>query len=46
LDDLTPEKIQGHIRYVRDLLQEIPPEEQDDLEGEIDRLLLKQSLAK
>ena len=44
LDDLTPEKIQGHIRYVRDLLHEIPPEEQDDLEGEIDRLLLKQSM--
>jgi hypothetical protein len=44
LDDFTPGKIQGHIRYVRDLLHEIPPEEQDDLEGEIDRLLLKQSM--
>jgi hypothetical protein len=44
LDDLTPEKIQGHIRYVQNLLREISPKERDDLEEEIDRLLLKQSM--
>ncbi|MFQ6078120.1 MAG: DUF885 family protein [Thermodesulfobacteriota bacterium] len=44
LDDLTPEKIQDHIRYVQDLLREISPEERDDLEEEIDRLLLRQSM--
>jgi len=44
LDDLTPEGIQGHIRYVRDLLREIPPGTGDDLEEEIDCLLLKQSM--
>ena len=44
LDDLTPEKIQDHIRYVQNLLREISPEERDDLEEEIDRLLLKQSM--
>ena len=36
--------MQGHIQYVRDLLYEIPQEAQDDLEGEIDRLFLKQSM--
>ena len=44
LDDLTPEKIEDHIRYVQNLLREISPEERDDLEEEIDRLLLKQSM--
>ena len=44
LDDLTPEKIQDHIRYVQNLLREISPEERGDLEEEIDRLLLKQSM--
>ncbi len=44
LDDLTSERIQDHIRYVQNLLREISPEEGDDLEGEIDRLLLKQSM--
>jgi len=44
LDDLSPEKIQAHIRYVQNLLHEIPAGERDDLEEEIDRLLLKQSM--
>lgn len=44
LDDLTPEKIQDYILYAQNLLSEIPQEEQDDLEGEIDRILLKQSI--
>jgi len=44
LDDLTPENIQDHIRYVDNLLCEISAEERDDLEGEIDRLFLKQSM--
>ncbi len=44
LDDLTPEKIQDHVGYVQNLLREISREEGDDLEREIDRLLLKQSM--
>ena len=44
LEDLTPEKIQDHIRYVQNLLSEIPPDERDSLEGETDRLMLKQSM--
>jgi hypothetical protein len=44
LDDLTPDKIQDHIQYVQNLLREISHEERDNLEGEIDRLLLKQSM--
>ncbi len=44
LDDLNPDKIQDHIRYVKDLLGEIAPKEQDDLEQEIDCLFLKQSM--
>lgn len=44
LDDLTPERVQDHLQYVRDLLREIPSEESDDLEGEIDRSLVKQSM--
>ena len=44
LDDLSPEKIQDHIRYVKDLLYEIARGQQVELEQEIDRLLLKQSM--
>lgn len=44
LDNLTPEKIQTHIEYVRKLLLEIPPEKSENLEDEIDRLFLKQSM--
>ena len=44
LDDLTPEKIQDYILYAQNLLGKIPQEEQDDLEEEIDRILLKQSI--
>lgn len=44
LDNLTPEKIQDHNRYVLNLLSEISSEEQDNLEEEIDRVLLKQSM--
>jgi len=44
LDELTPESIQDHIRYVRNLLREISPEKRDDVEAEIDRLFLKQSM--
>ncbi len=44
IDDLNPENIQDHIRYVHNLLHEISAEERDDLEGEIDRLLLTQSM--
>lgn len=44
LDDLTPEKIHDHIGYVQDLLREISAEERADLEEEIDRLMLKQSM--
>ncbi len=44
LDDLSPEKVQDYLRYVKDLLREIPAAKLDDLEKEIDRLLLKQSM--
>jgi len=44
LDDLTPERIQDHILYVQDLLNEISPSEPCDLEEEIDYKLLKQSM--
>ena len=44
LDDFNPEKIQGHIRNVQALLSEIGPERHDDLEKEIDRRLLRQSM--
>ncbi len=44
LDDLSPEKVQDYLRYVKDLLREIPSVKLDDLEKEIDRLLLKQSM--
>jgi predicted RNase H-like HicB family nuclease len=44
LDDLSPERIQDHLGYVKNLLREIPAAKSDDLEKEIDRLLLKQSM--
>ncbi len=44
LDDLTPEKIHEHIKYVQKLFNEVPQKEQVDLEEEIDRILLKQSM--
>jgi len=44
LDDLNPEKIQDYVQYVRSLLAEMSSGETDDLEGEIDHLLLKQSM--
>ncbi|MDY7036063.1 MAG: DUF885 family protein [Thermodesulfobacteriota bacterium] len=44
LDDLRPEKVQDHIRHVRNLLKEIPSEESEDLEEEMDRLFLMQSM--
>jgi hypothetical protein len=42
LDSLTPEKIHDHIRYVKDLLREVPPQKANDLEEEIDRRFLTQ----
>ncbi len=44
LDDLTPDRIQDHLRYVRGLLREIPATELNGLEDEIDRTLLKGSM--
>jgi len=44
LDNLSPERIEGHIGYVRNLSGEIPQERRSDVEGEIDRLMLKQSM--
>lgn len=44
LDDFNSEKIQDHIRYVHGLLNELPPDELDNLEKETDRILLKQSM--
>lgn len=44
LDDLNLEKIKGHISYVQNLLHEISTQERENLEEEIDRLLLKQSM--
>ena len=44
LDDMAPEKIRDHIRYVRRLLGEMSSIEAVDLEAEIDRLLLTQSM--
>jgi len=44
LDDLTPDGIQDHLRYVRGLLREIPAIESNGLEDEIDRALLKGSM--
>jgi len=45
LDDLDPDRINDAVRCVRNLLRELPSEELDDLEEEVDRLLLKQSMA-
>ena len=44
LDDLSPEKIQDHLGYVKGLLSEMRAAESGDLEKEIDRLLLRQSM--
>ncbi len=44
LDDLRPERIQDHIQKVRDFRDRISPQVQNDLEEEIDRLLLIQSM--
>ena len=44
LDDLSLDKIYDHLRYVKDVLREIPAAKLDDLEKEIDRLFLKQSM--
>jgi len=44
IDDLTPERIQDHVGYVQGLLREISSKQMGDLEGEIDRLLIKQSM--
>ena len=44
LDDLSPEKVQDHLGYVKNLLREIPASKFDNLEKEIDRQLLKQSM--
>ena len=44
LDNLSPEKIQDHLGHVKDLLRKIPAAKFDDLEKEIDRLFVKQSM--
>ena len=44
LDDLTSGEVQDHINYVRNLSAEISSEKDEDLEGEIDGLLLRQSM--
>jgi len=44
LDDLTSGEVQDHINYVRNLSAEILAEKDEDLEGEIDGLLLRQSM--
>jgi len=44
LDDLSPEKIRGHVQYVRELIGKIPSEESAELEEEIDRTFLRQSM--
>ena len=44
LDDLSPEGIQDHVEYVRNLLGEISSQEVRDLEGRIDLLLLEQCM--
>ena len=36
LDDLTPDGIQDHLRYVKALLREIPATKSNDLEIEIE----------
>jgi hypothetical protein len=44
LDDLSPEKIQDHVRYVQKLLREVSAKEGEKLEEEIDLVLLEQSM--
>jgi hypothetical protein len=44
LDDLTSERIQGHVQYVQNLLREVSSKEPEDLEDEIDLVLLGQSM--
>ena len=44
LDNLTPDKIQDHVRYVQSLLQRVFPGGPNDLEEKIDHLFLKQSM--
>jgi hypothetical protein len=44
LDDFRPQKIEGHIEFVRTLLHQLPAEPLQEMEAEIDRLFLKQSM--
>jgi len=44
LDDLEPGKIQDRVQYIRNLLREVSSKEPENLEQEIDRVLLKQSM--
>ena len=44
LDDLSPEKIQDHVHYVRNLLREVSAKEAEKLEEKIDLVLLEQSM--
>jgi hypothetical protein len=44
LDDLSQDRVQDHIRYVRGLLGEISRGGPGNLEAQIDRLLLQQSM--
>ncbi|MGD2127545.1 MAG: DUF885 family protein [Desulfobacteraceae bacterium] len=44
LDELTPGKVQEHIRHVKHLLREIASERPVALEAQIDRLFLMQSM--
>ncbi len=44
VDDLSPETIHDHLSYVRALLREVHTVEYRNLEEEIDRLLLTQSM--
>jgi len=44
LDDINPERVQDYISYVQSLLNEISVEDEETLEDEIDRSLVKQSM--
>ncbi|NIQ39048.1 MAG: DUF885 family protein [Proteobacteria bacterium] len=44
LDELIPERIHDHLRTLSGLLKEVPSDQRDELEGDIDRLLLRQSM--
>lgn len=44
LDDLTPEKVLDHTRYVESLLTELGGERAEELEDEIDRTLMELSM--